>query len=128
MKRIGIALALILLMAGLFLFHIQCLGHLTNNLADLLTQAEQQVSRDDWPAAESLTRQALDLWESNDFYLHSTMRHTDIDAILVHFHQVLAYLEGGEHQPAEYAAANAQLIREIELLWEAELPTLQNIL
>lgn len=128
MKRIGVALTLILLMAGLFFFHTRYLGQLTNDLTDLLTQAEGQVTRDDWPAAETLTRQALELWLSNDFYLHSTMPHTDIDAILVHFHQVLAYLEAGEQQPAEYAAANALLIREIELLWEAELPTLQNIL
>lgn len=128
MKRIGIALAILLLLAGFSAWHVRSLSHFTEGLTDLLLQAEQQVSQENWTGAEALTRQALADWEARDFYLHTTMRHEDTDAILTGFHQVLAYLEGKEHQPAEYAAANAQLITSIELLLEAETPTLKNIL
>ena len=42
--------------------------------------------------------------------------------------EALAFLEGGEKQPAEYAAVNARLLAQLGLLVEAELPTLTNIL
>ncbi|MDE6589019.1 MAG: DUF4363 family protein, partial [Oscillospiraceae bacterium] len=61
-------------------------------------------------------------------YLHITLRHTDIDAILVSFDEALAFLQGDEHQPAEYAAVNARLITQLELLIEAALPTITNLL
>ena len=128
MKRIGIALTILLLLAGFSGWHVLSLSNFTKELTDLLVQAEHQVSRENWAGAETLTRQALVTWQSRDFYLHATMRHEDTDTILAGFHQVLAYLEGKEHQPSEYAAANAQLITAIELLAEAEIPTPKNIL
>ena len=61
-------------------------------------------------------------------YLHITLRHTDTDAIQISMDEALAFLEGGEKQPAEYAAVNARLLTQLELLVEAELPTLTNLL
>ncbi len=57
-----------------------------------------------------------------------TLRHTDTDAIQISMDEALAFLEGGEKQPAEYAAVNARLLTQLELLVEAELPTLTNLL
>ena len=128
MKRIGIALSIILTLALLSLWHTACLRRLTEELTDLLTRAEEQVEQDDWLAADALTRRALAAWEGHDFYLHAVLRHEDADAILTGFHQTLAYLEGDEPQPSEYAAANAQLITLVRLLLEEETPTLKNIL
>ena len=42
--------------------------------------------------------------------------------------EALAFLEGGEKQPAEYAAVNARLLTQLGLLVEAELPSLTNLL
>ena len=128
MKRIAIALGIILSLALLALWHTAALRHVTTELIDLLTQAEEQVARDDWPAANALTRRALVAWEGHDFYLHAVLRHEDADAILTGFHEVLAYLEGDEPQPSEYAAANARLITFLRLLLEEETPALKNIL
>lgn len=128
MKRLWIAAALILVLAALAGCHVLYLEHFTGELTGLLDQAQERVEADDWDQAEDLTRQALDLWSEHEFYLHSAMRHNDIDAVLVAFHEVLAFLEGQERQPAEYAAANRRLTVQIELLLESELPTLQNLL
>lgn len=128
MKRLWISAGIILLLAALSCAHILCLSHLTAELDGLLEEAGAHVERDDWPQAESLTRQALEEWEDNAFYLHATLRHNDIDAVLTSFHEALAYLGGRERQPAEYSAANARLRTQISLLLEAEQPDLKNIL
>lgn len=128
MKRLWIAAALILGLAGLSCVHVRYLRHFTGELTGLLTQAQTQVAEEQWDKAAELTQQAADLWAQNAFYLHTTLRHDDIDAVLSSFREVLAFLGGQEQQPAEYAAANARLITQLELLLESELPTLKNLL
>ena len=128
MKRLFISAVIILSLTVLAGCHVLYLRHLTGELIGLLDQAQEQVAEDDWAQAEALTRDALATWTANDFYLHSTLRHNEIDTVLVAFQEVLAFLEGQERQPAEYAAANRRLTAQLELLLESELPTLQNLL
>ena len=128
MKRLYVSLGLIALLAVLCGVHTVYLSRFTGELTELLVQAQGQVDREDWEGATQLTRQAKEQWVDNDGYLHITLRHTDIDAILVSFDEALAFLQGSEHQPAEYAAVNARLLTQLALLLEAELPTLTNIL
>ena len=128
MKRLWISAVIILSLTVLAGCHVLYLRHLTGELIDLLDRAQEQVAEDDWAQAEALTRDALAIWTANDFYLHSTLRHNEIDTVLVAFQEVLAFLEGQERQPAEYAAANRRLTAQLELLLESELPTLQNLL
>ena len=128
MRRLYAALGLLALLAVLCGIHTVHLSRFTGQLTDLLTQAQELVERDDWEAAARLTREAKGRWTDHEGYLHTTLRHADIDAILISFDETLAYLTGDERQPAEYAAANARLITQIQLLIEAELPTLTNLL
>lgn len=128
MKRLHVSIGLIALLAALSGLHIWHLNSVTGQLTALLTQAQEQVEREDWDQAARLTRQAKDRWMEHEGYLHLTLRHTDTDAILISMDEALAFLEGGEKQPAEYAAVNARLLTQIELLVEAELPTLTNLL
>ena len=128
MKRLYIARGLVALLAVLCTVHTVYLGRLTADLSGLLAQAQEQVERGDWEAADRLTRQSKEIWEEHEGYLHTTLRHTDIDAILVSFDEALAFLRAGERQSAEYAAVNARLITQIGLLLESELPTLTNLL
>lgn len=128
MKRFYISVGLIVLMAGLSSLHVWHLNGLTEQLTALLTQAQEQVAQENWEEAAHLTHQARDRWMDHDRYLHITLRHTDTDAIQISMDEALAFLEGGEKQPAEYAAVNARLLAQLGLLVEAELPTLTNIL
>ena len=128
MKRLYVSLGLIALLAVLSGVHTVYLAQFTDELTGLLTQAQEQVEHENWEDATRLTRQARERWVGNEGYLHITLRHADIDAILVSFDEALAFLQGNEHQPAEYAAVNANLLTQLALLLEAELPTLTNIL
>ena len=58
-------------------------------------------------------------------YLHVLLRHADTDQIYAGFQETLALLESQEY--GEYAAANARLVTQIELLSEAEQLTLKNV-
>ena len=128
MKRFYISVGLIVLMAGLSSLHVWHLNGLTEQLTALLTQAQEQVAQENWEEAAHLTHQARDRWMDHDRYLHITLRHADTDAIQISMDEALAFLEGGEKQPAEYAAVNARLLTQLGLLVEAELPTLTNVL
>ena len=128
MKRLYVSVGLIALLAALSGVHTVYLARFTGELTGLLTQAQEQVEQENWEIAFQLTRQAREQWTDNGGYLHITLRHADIDAILVSFDETLAFLQGSEQQPAEYAAVNARLITQLSLLLEAELPTLTNIL
>ena len=115
-------------MAALSGLHIWRLSGLVEELTGLLTQAQEQVELENWEEAARLTRRAQDRWADQDGYLHFTLRHADTDAIQISMEEVLAFLEGGEKQPAEYAAVNARLLTQLGLLAEAELPSLTNLL
>ena len=128
MKRLYLSIGLIALLAVLSGLHIWRLNRITGQLTGLLTQAQELVEQEDWEGAARLTRQAKERWMEYEGYLHITLRHADTDAIQVSMDEALAFLEGGEKQPAEYAAVNARLITQLGLLVEAELPTLTNLL
>ena len=128
MRRLYVSVGLIVAMAALSGLHIWHLNDFTGQLTGQLTRAQQMAAQEDWEGAARLTRQAKERWVAHEGYLHTTLRHTDIDAILISFNEALAFLEAGEHQSAEYAAVNARLITQLELIFEAELPTLTNLL
>ena len=128
MKRLYVSLSLIALLALLCGAHTLYLSRFTDELSGLLIQAREQVERGDWEGAIRVTRQAQKQWADNEGYLHITLRHADIDAILISFDEALAFLQADEHQSAEYAAVNAKLLTQLALLLEAELPTITNLL
>ena len=126
MKRLWIALALLAVVFTGTLVSSHYLSDFSTQLTGLLEQAERKAEEGDWPGADRLTQEALDRWESWDFYLYTMLRHSDTDKVQTGFREVREFIncrEGGE-----YSAANARLIAEIELLSEMEQFTLKNIL
>lgn len=128
MRRLYISLGLILFLTALSGAHVWYLTRFTGQLTDLLSQAQEQVEREDWEQAAGLTRDAQEQWMSRNGYLHIALRHADTDAIQISFDETLAFLEADERQPAEYAASNLRLITQLELLTESELPIFTNLL
>lgn len=125
MKRFWIAL---LLLGAIFtgtLFHIRSLHGFTDTLSALLEQADELAAAEQWDQARALTVQAKDTWGNRDVYLHVLLRHADTDSIYAGFRETLALLDSQEY--GEYAAANARLVTQIQLLYEAEQLTLKNI-
>lgn len=128
MRRLYLSIGLIALLAALSALHVWHLNDFTGQLTAQLTQAQALAEEGDWEGAARLTQQAKERWMGHQGYLHTTLHHNDIDAVLISLDETLAFLEGAEKQTAEYAAANARLLTQLELLVEAELPTLTNIL
>lgn len=125
MKRLWIALALLAALLCGTLLHTWSLRGFTQGLTDSLDQAQALARADRWEEARSLTEEALQTWRGRDVYLHVLLRHADTDQIYAGFQETLALLESEEY--GEYAAANARLITQIELLSEAEQLTLKNV-
>ncbi|MBQ3134352.1 MAG: DUF4363 family protein [Oscillospiraceae bacterium] len=126
MKRLIIAAALLLAVLGATIANSRYLTGMTDGFCRQLTQSAELAAADNWPQALEKTEQTLSAWESHDFYLHTLLRHTDIDAIRLTFHEVVEYLKLEE--PDQYTAANAKLITQLELLAEAERLDLKNVL
>ena len=127
MRRLWAAAALIAVLAGLSALHVLALDRITSRMAGQLEQARQALIQADWDGAQALIEDAYQDWETHDFYLHVTLRHTDIDAVRSSFHEAIAYLSSREDS-GECAAVCARLVNQLELILEGELPTLKNLL
>lgn len=127
MRRLCACAAALLVLLGLSLFHMHCLSLLTGQLTGLLQEAQTCVLYEDWDAALDKTEAAMEIWVSKGAYLHLVLQHRDTDEVLLGFHEVRQFLYTQE-VGGEYAAANARLITQIDLLREMEEPSLKNIL
>ena len=126
MKRLWTAAALLVVLLAATLTNAWYSLSLTQRLSEPLKQAHQLARQQQWEQARDLTRQAYDSWNAHHTYLHCVLRHSDTDQILRSFRSVMQYLELEEMD--QYAAANADLISQLELLSEMEQATLVNVL
>lgn len=127
MRRLIASILLVAALAGSAAAHVWYLSQQTQSISQQLQQAHKKVERGDWDGAYTLTQQAWEQWEGQMLYLHTTLHHEDIDQVSTAFRETLAILKQQE-QPGEYVAANARILYHLELLLEAELPSLKNIL
>ena len=126
MRRLCIAVSLLLLVLAGALWSTHFLGTITGEMTILLTRAETLGEGGSWEEALSLTRQAEQLWEEHETFFHIILRHSDTDDVTYSFKEVKEFLhcrEGGE-----YSAANAVLLGRIYLLYEQERCNLKNLL
>lgn len=126
MKRLYIALAILVVVFAATLYNAYFLNQLTTDVTTLLDRAESRAQAEDWQSAAKLTTQANELWDSHTLYLHIFLRHNNIDEVETGFCEVWEYLQEEEH--ADYAAANARLIGAVSMLYEAEQFSIKNIL
>lgn len=126
MKRLWIAVLLLVLIFALTLWNVNYLNRFTSQVSAFLTEAEVLAEGGDWSGAETLTDQAEALWESREPYLYITLVHSETDEIYIGFHEVLELIY--RQEDGEYSAANARLISKLELLCKMDALTIQNIL
>ena len=126
MKRLWIAAILLCALLGATLANAWYLGHLTGELTAALEESEALAEAGDWAGAQAATEAAFRRWNNHETYLHILLRHSDTDQILRSFRSVMQYLDLEEMD--QYAAANADLVAQLELLSEMEQPSLVNIL
>lgn len=127
MHRLWISLAVLITLTGAALFNTYYLSTLTEELSNMLLEAEACVIAGDWDAAIDKTEAALDCWTTHETYLHMVLQHADTDEVLLAFHEARQLLNTQE-AGGEYYAANAKLITRIRLLSEMEQLNLKNLL
>ena len=126
MKRLVLSCFILLLLLASSLFSGRHINNLCSGYIHDLTAAHQLAAKNDWDQARIITQKVYQDWDDRDFLLHTLLRHSDTDQILLSFRSVHEYLLLEEMD--EYSAANAQLITQMELLAETEQPTLKNVL
>lgn len=126
MKRLWISIIVLVLIFSATLVSNRVLKGITEDMTVLLRQAEESYQKGEHRKALDLTRLARQKWEESGGYLYMTLHHTESDDVLVLFTQVQRYLEQ-EEPGGEYAACNAALITKIELLYEMEQFSLENL-
>ena len=125
-KQLAAALALLIFLLGCSLGNAWYAQRLTETITSPLGQAQRLARADRWEEAAKLTQGAYDNWNGHHFYLHAVLRHSDTDQILRSFRAALEYLKLEELD--QYAAANADLLAQLELLAEMEQAALVNVL
>jgi len=126
MKRLWIAVAILLAMLGGTLGNSYCLNNIIDSYTQQLSEAHRLAEADNWESASELTKQVTERWHKHDFYFHVMLPHRDIDEIHLTFQEVEEYLKLEESD--QYNAANAKLIAQLGLLAEMEQLNLKNIL
>ena len=127
MKRLWISVTIVLLLVCLAAVHVWKLDRYTVQMGRQLELVQNHLYREDWESASPLLRTTYQQWEENAFYLHITLRHEDIDDIRSSFREALTFLDSREDS-AECAAVIGRLRNQLELLLEAELPSVKNLL
>ena len=127
MKRLWISVGIIALLAALATWHVWTLDRYTTRLGRQLELVQNYLNREDWEDAAPLLRQVYDQWEEKAFYLHTTLHHEDIDDIRASFREAMAFTESRQ-DASECASIIGRLRNQLELLIEAELPTIKNLL
>ena len=127
MKRLWIALAILLLMWAGIQSHALHLKSVTAGLIAQLEEAQTAAEQGNWSYAAQLTRLTADQFREQAHYLHITLKHQDVNEIQTAFQEVLQFLHH-QKQADEYAAANARLTVLLDLLAQSELCSLNNIL
>lgn len=126
MKRMWIAVVILLAMLGGTLGNSWYLNKLISDFSENLSSAHQLAAQDHWLSAREITQQVSEHWQEHDFYLHVMLPHRDIDDIHLTFQEVEEYLELEEAD--QYNAANAKLIAQLGLLGEMEQLNWKNVL
>lgn len=127
MKRLLFCVVIILALIGLAGLHVSHLQKFTDGLIEDLNIVQACLNQSDWHGADKAAKLVNDHWEEEGFYLHTMLRHTDIDNIRTSLKEMRAYLRTREDR-AECQAVTAKLINQLELLLEAEQLTLKNLL
>ena len=126
MKRLWAAVGILAALLAAALGTGWWVDGLTADYVSRLEQAQAMSERGDWERAAQVTGGVYRNWQERSFWLHALLRHSDTDQVLLLFRSVEEYLKLEEMD--QYAAANAQLIAQLELLAEMEDPSLENVL
>lgn len=124
-KRFTVATAILLCILIVSYLNFYYVDHMTNEIITELEQAQRFCIEGQWADGAVYTEAARLRWNSNELPLHILLRHAETDKISLSFIAVEQYLKLEELD--QYSAANQQLIYQLKLLAEMEMPDVKNV-
>lgn len=102
------------------------LAGFVNSLQEEVSASLQAVDEENWNLAQEHLQTAYNTWHDKSLYLHVTLKHADIDKIYVLLEEATAHLELQNNK--EFSVASRTLMQQMNLLYEMERLSPQNIL
>lgn len=126
MKRIAAAIVIMALMLSGTVGTLLWLHHGIHDLLDDIEEAERQVLAGEMDPAFATLERAQEDWREDEIYFSRLFRHRELDTVTNSLEALPAYLEYGDY--ASFFASTSQAKSMITHIWEAELPSLNNLL
>lgn len=126
MKTLYIPTAILALILGFSLWGGMYSDMRTDQWITLLDEAGALAQQENWDEANRVLDEAYRDWNSSQTFYHTTMKHEDLDEAEFFFTGAIAACR--EEDNEEFHILLAQLIKQLQLLAEAQKVSLQNIL
>lgn len=126
MKRLLGCSALLLVLLGGCLWNAFHIHAVMSETAAQLEQAQSLAQEENWDQALTLTRQARKSWSERESYLKTVLSHRDVDQVTRNMAQAEETLVCRSID--EYAPINQDVLVQLRILGEMELPNIVNIL
>ncbi len=126
MKRVVISAIILLSVIGLCIGSQFYLSNTKEKAVSMVETACESVKRGDLRAARTQILEFTDYWEKEEKYLTIFVRHQQIEELSILAASMEPMLSCGN--VADYFAANAEVMKLLEMIIESERPTFSTVL
>lgn len=126
MKRLKMAIALLILIPALiFMCHIY-LKNVTDSMGEVLYYAEQDLQQGKNKEAANQLAAFNNKWEHNKGILATFIKHSELDTVNLAVAKLKPYLNDGDK--GEFCAESEALRVQLHHIWESEKFSIDNVL
>lgn len=126
MKKIICVLLFLVVVFGLCLWNIRVVSDKVSAMIEIIEQCEALAKYEDAEAARELLLEVKDLWEKDEVYFCTMLRHSETDEIYTTLRITLSALDAGDVD--DFLCHCSELKSHLELIRETERYTVGNIL
>lgn len=126
MKKLVACVLFLAAVFALCLFNTHAISQRTDKMVNILHQCESAAIEEDYQTAGKLLSQTQTLWERDNIYFCSVLRHSETDEVYTEFRTAFAALDAGDLE--DFVCHVSQIRSFLELIKETELFTVANIL
>lgn len=126
MKRLPVAITIFIITIGLCVFSLLYARDKKNDFSETLQTAYKQAKNGEVDKAKKTVEIFMDDWDKSEKYLMIFIHKDDLSEIEFSSRAIVEYINS-EELPEFYAELK-RIMALLDHLWEAEAPTLKNIL
>lgn len=126
MRRLWIAVALLLICGGLSTMEYVTIQRNCDFLTTSLSTAENYISKGEYKEAISFIEKVQQEWENSERKLKIYLLHNETETITENLSEIKEYAQ--EKKPTKYMEVSNKTKRQLLRMKQSELPDLENIL